>query len=211
MRLQVGAALVAAAMAATAGVAQAATVTEAPAFLPTYTGTKGGDLEVTSFTVNYSQSAADFLLSATFNGLIGATAGAGYVVGVNTGAGAKAPFASIGEPNVTFDQTFTVNPDGSVTGLSGVNAAIIGNSFSLTVPQASLVSTGADPSNYAFALWPHDGAGTSQIASFAPQNADLPASPTPEPAGWALMIAGFGLAGVALRRRRSGAGVALAV
>jgi hypothetical protein len=34
-------------------------------------------------------------------------------------------------------------------------------------------------------------------------NFDLPASPTPEPASWALMIGGFGLAGASLRRRRA--------
>jgi hypothetical protein len=33
--------------------------------------------------------------------------------------------------------------------------------------------------------------------------AQTPTSPAPEPAGWALMIAGFGAAGTALRRRAS--------
>jgi hypothetical protein len=43
-------------------------------------------------------------------------------------------------------------------------------------------------------------------------NADLPSAPgagVPEPAAWTLMIAGFGLAGSALRRRRQQAGAAL--
>jgi hypothetical protein len=31
------------------------------------------------------------------------------------------------------------------------------------------------------------------------------AAPTPEPAAWALMIGGFGLAGAAMRRRRRAA------
>jgi len=41
------------------------------------------------------------------------------------------------------------------------------------------------------------------IADFAPNNATITAGAVPEPATWALLIAGFGGIGAAQRRRRS--------
>ncbi len=53
-----------------------------------------------------------------------------------------------------------------------------------------------DPSNF-FALDDFDGNSLSVIDSFTPQFLAVP-----EPESWALLVAGFGLAGASLRRRR---------
>ena len=48
---------------------------------------------------------------------------------------------------------------------------------------------------------PLDGFSTQDYASSNPTHFSLAAAPAPEPASWALMVAGFGLAGAAMRRR----------
>ncbi|HET6971778.1 MAG TPA: PEPxxWA-CTERM sorting domain-containing protein, partial [Phenylobacterium sp.] len=88
-------------------------------------------------------------------------------------------------------------------------ATVSGASFTLVVPRAFLPSTGFAPRDYGFNLWPRNGlnpADSTQISDFAPQNALLSAAP--EPAAWALMLAGFGLLGAALRRRRAATAMA---
>lgn len=84
-----------------------------------------------------------------------------------------------------------------------LTATISGDSLSLVVPLALLPSTGFKPNQYAFNIWPRNGgdpANNFQISDFAPDNANLAA--VPEPATWAVMILGLGLAGGVLRRRR---------
>jgi hypothetical protein len=71
------------------------------------------------------------------------------------------------------------------------------------IPLADLPSNGFTAAQYRYNLWPRDGLNTAdngQIADFAPDASSFTAS-VPEPAAWALMIAGFGLVGAALRRR----------
>jgi hypothetical protein len=72
----------------------------------------------------------------------------------------------------------------------------IGSSFSIVVP------TGATELYFGFA----DGYALTGPASYYNDNGGfvtVTASATPEPGTWALMIAGVGLAGAALRRRRT--------
>jgi hypothetical protein len=197
-------AVAAAALALAAGSARADTFTQSPSFIPSYVGPMNGDLEVTSFSANYDVAAADFTLSATLNGMIGTTADAQYVIGVDTGTGKTAPFASIGEANVKFDQVFVVAPNGSVSGGSGLTATISGDKFSLVVPQSDITSTGFAPTSYAFNLWPKDGAPLTAISDFAPRDALLGVSAAPEPGSWLLMIAGVSLTGMMMRRRQIG-------
>jgi hypothetical protein len=70
-----------------------------------------------------------------------------------------------------------------------------------------LPSTGfANKLDYTWNLWPRDGglaAGFTQIADFAPDNANFTTSPVPEPATTAMLLAGMAaIGGLQLRRRR---------
>jgi hypothetical protein len=191
------------------GAAYAASVTDPVGdFLPTYVGDHDPDLDVTAFSVTFDDGAMAFDLGATLAGPIDPSKAGLYVIGVDTGAGAIQPFAGIGEPNVIFDQAIVIQKTGAVSlGANSLTATISGDSFSLVVPLALLPSTGFAPQHYGFNLWPRDGLGNNnQISDFAPQNALL--STAPKPAAWALMLTGFGLAGVGLRRRKSRLGAA---
>jgi PEP-CTERM motif len=175
-------------------------------FLPSYTGPLSPSLDVTSFTVTYNGLASSFLLSASLAGPVSSAPGF-YVIGVNTGTGTLAPFASIGEPNVIFNQAIAIQPTGTATigqtQLAPGSVFINGNAFSALIPLALLPSTGFAPQNYGFNLWPRSGSGqNAQISDFAPQNANLAAAAVPEPGTWAMMLMGFGVIGASMRRRR---------
>jgi hypothetical protein len=199
----------AALFALTTGVAHAATVTDPTGdFLGSYTGSHDPDLDVTSFTVNYNPTVSDFMLSATLAGPIDPSKAGVYVIGVNTGTGTIRPFANIGEPNVIFNQAVVIQKTGAgMVGANPVTASINGDSFSVLIPLSLLPTTGFAPEKYGFNLWPRSGlVSNDQISDFSPQNATLAA--VPEASTWALMIAGFGLMGGALRRRRHTLGAA---
>ncbi|NNM77800.1 PEPxxWA-CTERM sorting domain-containing protein [Sphingomonas sp. ID1715] len=178
-------------------------------FLPSYIGPHDADLDVLSFSAKFDSTASQFLLGGTLAGTINPANPGLYVIGVDTGAGANAPFADIGEPNVRFDQVVVVQKNGTgiVTGaaggpLPGANITIDGSSFSARVPLAMLPSTGFSPARYAFNLWPRVALGANnQIADFAPENALLVGG-VPEPSSWAMMLSGFMLAGTAFRSSR---------
>jgi hypothetical protein len=191
-------------LALAAGPASARTVLDpAGDFLPSFVGDHDPDLDVTSFSVDYDSVADAFLIGATFAGDVDTSRPGLYVLGVDTGLGAIHPFAGIGEPNVVFDQVAVIQKSGAAT-LSGhaLTATVAGDSLMLLIPHAFLPSTGFTAQNYGFNLWPRNGLGNNnQISDFAPQNALLSAAP--EPAAWAVLVAGFGMLGAALRRRRA--------
>ena len=85
--------------------------------------------------------------------------------------------------------------------------------FRLTVPVGGMTyqlqlqfdpGLGSNPGKtFAFSGWEHQefpGSGNRMLTGFATANE---VSAAPEPGAWALMVAGFGLAGAALRRRSS--------
>ena len=169
-------------------------------FAPGYTG-NAADLDVTSFSVTYDPVGQQFLLGGTVAGIINpATAGL-YAIGVNTGSGAIAPFASQGAPNVRFNQVVVLTKGGRATlGATPLIASVTGNSFAVIVSQSLLPTTGFTPSQYSWNLWPRTGLGAGTVATdFAPDNAML--APVPEPGTWMTMLLGFGLLGGAMRRR----------
>jgi hypothetical protein len=191
----------------------AATVTDPVGdYIPTYVGPHQADLDVTSFSVTYNSSLSLFLLQSTMAGAIDTTINDLYAIGVNTGTG-PASFASIGLPGVSFNQVIAVRKDGTAsiggTALSAGSVTIAGNALSVVVPLSLLPSTGFNPEQYRFNIWPRSAVvlapgqpGAGVISDFAPDNATL-AVAAPEPAAWALMIAGFGLTGAMMRRRRT--------
>ena len=159
------------------------------------------DLDLTSMTVTYDDVAQTFLVSATLAGPINTDNDfpGNYVLGVNTGSGAIHPFAGVGQPDVRFNQAFVLQKSGAVNNAS-IIATMMGSGFSLLIPLATLPATvaGFQPGDYGFNIWSR-GPG-NKLADFAPENRMLAA--VPEPATWAMLIMGFGLAGGALRRRR---------
>ncbi len=216
MRTLLGAAALAFLASAAPALAQTQSVTDATGdFLSGYTGPKLADLDVTSFSVSYDATAQLFTLGTTFAGTITPGTPGFYVYGVNTGAGAIRPFASIGQGNVIFDQAIVVQKDGTGsiggTALNSNWVAIAGNILTVKVPLALLPSTGFAPGKYGFNLWPRTGfAGSAQISDFSPENATLAAA-VPEPATWGMLMLGAGLAGGTLRYRRRRAQSALAL
>ena len=175
-------------------------------FLPSYTGPQIGELDVTSFSVVFDPASSIFTIGGTLAGAIDPATGGFYAIGVDTGAGAIAPFGSIGQPNVTFDQVVVVAGAGDAfVGADDLDFTISGNTFSVLVPLALLPSTGADPLGYGFNLWPRTDLTPTNlpaISDFAPENALLNPSAVPEPSTWLMLLAGFGLIGSALRSAR---------
>lgn len=165
------------------------------------------DLDVTSFQVIFDRSSQSFELAATFAGAVDTAKEGFYVIGVNTGTGPIAPFGPVGQPNVRFNQAMIIQKTGAgVVGPNAFTATIAGNRLSVDVPLSFFPSTGFRPDEYGFNIWPRIAVGgLAALSDFAPNNALLSAAP--EPSTWAMMIAGFGFAGTALRRRRAAAAV----
>jgi hypothetical protein len=219
--------LLAGAMGALSGVARAdsfgATISDDPSdFLANVTNL--ADLDFTNMTVSYDASLRQFTVGATVNGPFGAVPGEGgrYVLGIDTGAGKIQPFA--GQPCVTFDQTFIISQNGSVNDPTGNVIAKFTSDpadrdfeFDVVIPLASLKPSlqGVAPQDFGFNFWSQQGAAHANT-DFAPNNSMISADGTffsgqakvstgavPEPASWALMITGIGLAGATLRLRRN--------
>lgn len=205
-------ALLAAALLLTSAVPATAVSRTDPAgdYLAGYTGAKYGDLDVLDFSASIVGS--NFVLSSTMAGAVGTTAGGIYVWGVNRGAGTAGFGASLGLTNVLFDSVVILRPDGTgtavripggPTALAAGSVTISGNTITGTIPIALLPSTGFSPGHYGFNLWPRlNGGPVTNIADFAPDNATIRA--VPEPASWAMLVAGFALVGGTMRRRRVG-------
>lgn len=180
--------------------------------------------------VRHVEATYDFdsiTLAARMWGDIGTTGNGLYIWGVDRGAGTPfldaLPGPKIGGPDITFDSFIQLNNDGtgfvvafnpvpgSATGTPDVfnfaagQIKIAGDTITVDVPRAWLPSQGADISQYGYNMWPRIiGTGNNAFVSdFGPDTTNLTGTSVPEPGTWALMITGFGLAGVGLRRRRT--------
>jgi hypothetical protein len=188
-------------------------------FLQAHPGRNGADLDVKSAAAFFDGTS--FHLTATMYGDIGTTAGGLYVWGVNRGEGVDF-FETLPNPTgdgVSFDSFIVMNQDGTgmlvrdflpggldtfAKPLDAGQITIDGATINLTVALADLPSRGLDPLQFGFNIWPRvDGTSSNDlIADFAPNARNITAAYVPEPAAWALMIAGFGGVGSVLRRRR---------
>ena len=187
----------------------AATVVTDPVgdFIPSFAGPNDPDLDVTGFSVAFDPATEIFTIAGSLAGAIDPENDYYYVIGVNTGAGAIAPFGSIGQGNVIFDQVVIVGGEGEAfIGGTDLTFNIMGADFDVLVPLSLLPSTGRDPLEYAFNLWPRtqidNPADLTAISDFAPDNSEIHPTAVPEPATWLAMLLGFGLVGTALRFRR---------
>jgi hypothetical protein len=183
-------------------------------FLPTYTGIKGGDLDVISSQVSLNGSQLFF--SATLAAAVGTTPGALYVFGLDRGQGTQrflASTPSVGA-GVFFDSVVILNPNGTAQFTDNLNAAnsipalsggssISGNQISGTFNISQFPSTGFAPSAYTWNLWPRVStiAGTPGISDFAP-NASNASVSVPEPSDIGGLLVAAGCA-VFLKTRKS--------
>lgn len=184
------------------GTASAVSVVDATGdFVPGFSGPNDPDLDVTEFSVTYDSTTSLFTLGAILAGTIDTNKAGRYVIGVDTGNGANAPFGTIGAPNVRFTQAFSVLKDGTaLIGTTPLSVALGGSQFSVIVPLSLIPTTGFSPTQYGWNLWPRNGgSGLTAISDFAPDNGLLAITPVPEPGAWAMMLLGFGIVGGALR------------
>jgi hypothetical protein len=192
-------------------------------FLPTYTGPQTGDLDILRGSA--IRSATGVALRVRANGMVGASPGAIYVWGIDRGAGT--PRLTFGDPSIgaglLFDSVYVMFPSGlgrivtfpvagppTITNLPGT-VSVSGDWIEGFAPLDLLPSRGADFADYRYSLWVRNRAnpavdGTNvELADFLPEGSTFAAA-VPEPASWALMIAGFGTIGAALRVSRGGVG-----
>lgn len=175
-------------------------------FLPSYGGTELADLDVTSFSVDYDPATETFTIGWSLAGAVTPGTPGFYVLGVNTGTGAIDPFGPIGNGNVIFDQALQIQKDGTGTlggsALDPSSIVIDGDTVTLSLALALFPSTGFEPGEYGWNVWPRgDATGLAAISDFAPDNATLAA--VPEPGTWMTLLLGFAGAGLLIRRRRS--------
>jgi len=173
-------------------------------FLPTYTGPRVGDLDAFSSEVTLNTVTGTLAFTGTMTSPIGTTAGAFYVWGVNRGAGTER-FVN-GTPSVgagvRFDSVVVLRPDGSgqVNNLlTGVNSVLTAGSViisgstisSVPLPISLFPSTGFEPVNYTWNLWPRVSTvtGNAAISDFLPDASNAPLTIVPEPASLAVLCA----------------------
>lgn len=205
-------ALCAAALAVAALPTMAAGFTDAANdYVTGFTGSKAGDLDVLSASVNYDPASNDYAFSASFAAAVGATPGGFYVWGLNRGAG-TAGFAANGVNGVLFDLVVLFRQDGSITintptptVLPAGTATISGSTISAVIDGDFLPSTGFDKNAYTWNLWPRDGslAGFAAISDFAPDNSNITVAAVPEPSTMALLAMGLGMLAWTARKRKT--------
>ena len=171
-------ALLVAALAVPAGSAFAGINDPNNDFLPSYTGSRNGDLDVVSAFVNYNPGTARF--------------------------GPLAPgvlFYSV--VVLRLDGTATVNRFDGSDNLPAGTATFAGNTIQGSISGALLASTGFDKTAYTWNLWARDGsqAGNAAISDSDPDNSDAGVTAVPEPSTVAFLALGLGALGRVARRR----------
>jgi hypothetical protein len=179
-------------------------VTDAPNdFLPSFAGTHSGALDILSADVTFDPAAKAFLLHAQTAGPITDLRNAALVFGFNRGGTAGSPFASIGEPDVTFNATAVLSADGTgKVGSAAIPVSIAGNDIRAVVLASLLPSNGLDAKDFSWALWSVDSSivGLTRNADFA-SDANIRVAAVPEPETYAMMLAGLGVLGFVAHRR----------
>ena len=186
-------------------------------FLGTYTGAQSAKLDLVDAQASFTGT--HFNLSLKAADAIGGLPGALYVIGIDRGAGT--PRLNVLsdpdlDPSVRWDSLAVLLPDGTlrvvtfpaagaptITPIFG-GSVVDGDTISASVPFALLPTRGFAAASYTFQAWsrlrvnPAADGFNSEIADFGPRIF----AAVPEPASWAMMIAGLGLVGWSARNRR---------
>ena len=194
-------------------------------FLPTFVGAQIDELDIRYAGAFYLGGAFHLMSAYSFDNPseLPLQVTPLYVWGVDRGAGQErlvngSPSVGAGvvfdalvvlsknQNDEFFGSVTTFGPGGPVTTNIDADTSGVGDSIIGYVSESLLPSTGFAYADYRFNLWTRDGLGNAHIADFALDGgmfgAEDLSTPVPEPAAWALMIAGFGVAGATLRRRR---------
>ena len=153
-------------------------------FLASYTGPRGGDLDVREAEAAFDGTT--FTFTSASAGSIGGTSGALYVWGVDRGRG-TARFGALAS-GVLFAAVVLARADGTAqvtdltsgaapatTPLPAGSVTISGAALTIRVPAALLPTQGRAPAAYTANLWPRVGSGNNnQISDFAPDNSNAP-------------------------------------
>jgi hypothetical protein len=196
----------------------AATTLSDPAgdLLASFIGPANGDLDILSVTARYSGT--NILVSSIHGAAIGTTVGSFVVWGIDRGAGT--PRLMSGVPplgdGILLDAIIGLRANGTgfVTTFPAVGAptttvlpasaiTIADNRISGVVPLSLLPGSGFAVADYGYNMWSRSpGMNNPFIADFAPDNSSFRASFVPEAPTWAMLIAGFGIVGIAARTRQ---------
>ncbi len=203
----IGAAFATAALFLSASVANAATVYQTTFQGATFTVTQNSSTNLTfdiaganALTGNWA--GAQFLGAFSFKGL-GATALTATLAGggsTNSAPGGLSAGGCNGNGAGFVCFNFTPNVAANVSNLTfDINATSGAFDFAQGGPHLKI-------------LWSKDATKDQKVGDLFSDNIpfshDTPVSAVPEPAAWAMMITGFGLAGAAIRRRRGALAVA---
>jgi hypothetical protein len=187
-------------------VAQAVSISDPSGdFLPTYTGLKGGDLDVLGAEVTLKGDRLFF--SADLAAPIGTTPGALFVFGLDRGKGTQRFVA--GTPStgagVFFDSVVILRPDGTGAfndlisaanskALSPADIKVSGSRISGNFGLSLFPSTGFAPNDYTWNFWPRVStvAGTAGISDFAPNASNASVKSVSESSGLVAVV-GVGL------------------
>lgn len=201
MKKFVGAACAAAALFVSASVANAATVYQTTFQGATFTVTQNSSTNITfdiaganALTGNWA--GAQYLGAFSFKGLGAAALTATLVGGGTTNAIAGGLAAGGCNGNGKGFACFDFDP----------NIAANVSNLTFDINATSGVFDLAQGGPHLKILWSNNATKDQKVGDLFSQDIpfshDTPVSAVPEPATWAMMIAGFGLAGAAIRRRR---------
>jgi hypothetical protein len=174
-------------------------------FLPTYTGSRGGDLDIVRGEV--TRNGNQLFFSADLAANIGTTPGASYIFGLNRGQGTQrfvsgTPSVGTGvffdsvvilRPNGTGNFNDFINPANSIA-LNPANIAITGSQISGDFNISLFPSTGFAPSDYTWNLWTRVASisGNAGIPDFAPDAFNVSVAAVPEPNSMISLLAAVG-------------------
>ncbi len=140
-------------------------------------------------TINVSVAATDLWSAGALPRWSNANGLTGPLFATGSDESGEAAGTQIGSNFGTYIQDGFAAPYGALVGKLGSTYYLVGTSFSLVAPTAG---------TFDLYYWDSNAGDNMQFIT-----ADVTTIAVPEPASWALLVAGFGMIGFAARRRRT--------